>query len=82
MSSPRTKPYTRRGIRRCKCFRCGQPASQQWQICSDGNVYRAICLDCDIKLNELVLYWMGFPDATEKARRYEERMRKTYGDGL
>lgn len=78
MSRLRTKPYTERGIKRCKCFRCGEPASQQWQICSDDNVYRPICVDCDIKLNEIVLNWMGFPDATEKACRYAEMMREKY----
>ena len=55
----RTKPYTDMGIKRMKCFRCGDRAGTQWQICSDGNVYRPLCVRCDIELNDLVLKFMG-----------------------
>jgi len=55
-----------------KCFRCGKPAKHQWQICADGNQYRAICLDCDIALNEMVLKFMGFPDWDEKMEAYKK----------
>lgn len=71
----RKKPYTMCGILRMKCFRCGKPAKYQWQICSDGNVYRPICEECDIELNKLVLQFMGFPDWEEKIDKYIERMR-------
>jgi len=67
----RKTPYTQIGICRLKCFRCGKKAEEQWQICSDGNVYRPICLDCDIELNEMVLKWMGFIDWKEKIERYK-----------
>jgi late competence protein required for DNA uptake (superfamily II DNA/RNA helicase) len=70
--SGRKEPYTALGIKRLKCFRCGNKASEQWQICSDGNVYRPICVECDIALNEIVLKWMGFEDAEEKMIRYKE----------
>lgn len=73
---PRTKPYTEIGIRRMKCFRCGKPARFQWQICSDGNVYRPVCLACDFELNEMVLRWAGFPDWEEKMRAYRRRFEK------
>ena len=66
----RKKPYTTTGIRRKKCFRCKNRAIHQWQICSDQNQYRPICLDCDIALNELVLKWMGFDDWERKLESY------------
>ena len=57
--SKRRIPYTERGIKRLKCFRCKiRPAVHQWQVCADGNTYRPICLKCDIALNRLVLRWM------------------------
>lgn len=72
---PRRKPYTERGIRRLRCYRCGKnPASQQWQICSDGNVFRAVCTPCDVELNEMVLRWVGDPDAETKIAAYRKRM--------
>lgn len=66
----RRTPYTVRGIRRLPCRRCGAPARRQWQICSDKNVYRAICIPCDIALNELVLRWIGDPDWQAKIAAY------------
>lgn len=66
----RRQPYSVIGIKRLPCFRCGAPAVHQWQICADGNLYRPLCLDCDIELNALVLWWIGFPDWREKADRY------------
>lgn len=67
----RREPYTRIGVRRLKCIRCGERAEHQWQICSDGNNYRAICLQCDVALNRLVLEWMCHPRASELASSYE-----------
>lgn len=58
----RTKPYTEIGIKRLKCFRCDNKAHTQWQICADGNQYRPLCWECDVKLNRMVLKFMGFPD--------------------
>ncbi len=71
---PRRKPYTQIGIRRHACIRCGEPAACQWQICSDGNQYRAICGECDIALNALVLRWIGFADAEAKLAAYRARL--------
>ena len=67
----RKTPYTEIGIKRLRCFRCGEKAKYQWQICSDGNTYRPLCAKCDIELNELVLKFMGFSDATEKLKKYK-----------
>jgi len=69
----RKKPYTEIGIRRLKCFRCGEKPTQQWQICSDNNVYRPICDKCDIELNELALKFMGFADWKEKIEKYRKK---------
>jgi hypothetical protein len=71
----RREPYTEEEIKECKCYRCHAPAMFQWQICSDGNVYRPICLDCDIELNRLVLQFMGFPDWEKKIKTYERQKR-------
>ena len=70
----RKKPYTEIGIRRLKCFRfdiCGNMAKFQWNICSDGNEFRPICLECDVALNETVLKFMGFADWKEKIKAYK-----------
>ncbi len=57
----RTKPYTETGIKRVPCTKCGKPSSQQWQICSLFNAYKGLCIECDVKLNDLVLKFMGIP---------------------
>lgn len=69
------KPYTRIGIKRLKCFRCGAQAVHQWNICSDGGQYRPMCLECDIELNRFVLKWAGFPDHEALGNAYELKAR-------
>lgn len=69
----RTKPYTEIGIRRLNCIRCGRQATQQWQICADGNQYRPICTECDIELNEMVLRFMGFDNAEALIQEYKKK---------
>ncbi len=71
-SDKRKKPYTQLGIRRFKCFRkgCNNQAIHQWSICSDGNVQRPICLECDIILNKIVLQFMEFDNVDELIERY------------
>jgi hypothetical protein len=70
----RRKPYTKIGIRRLPCFRCGgKPSQYQWNLCVDGP-YRTLCARCDVELNAMVLRWMGDPDAEAKIRRYRERV--------
>ena len=71
----RKTPYTEIGIKRLNCFRfetCGNKAEFQWNICSDGNVFRPICKACDIELNETVLKFMGFKDWQEKLIAYKK----------
>jgi len=72
----RKKPYTEIGIKRKRCYRCGRVAGTQWQICSDGNVYRPLCIECDIELNDMVLRWMGVGDEEreEKMDKYRKRL--------
>jgi hypothetical protein len=43
----------------------------QWNCCADGNLWRPLCLKCDIAMNRMVLRWMRDPDADIKADRYE-----------
>lgn len=64
--SNRKTPYTSKGLSRLKCVRCGA----QWQICSDGNIYRPLCRDCDIALNKLVLEWVNHPRIQELLAEY------------
>ena len=68
----RKEPYTEAGVRRLPCVRCREPARFQWNACSDGNLWRPLCLACDVELNRWVLEWMGDPDAEAKAKAYEE----------
>ena len=70
----RIKPYTNIGIKRMKCFKCGEKAAAQWQICSDSNQYRPVCLKCEFELNELVLKWAGFDDWEDKLNKYKHRI--------
>ena len=70
----RKRPYTAIGIKRCKCVRCGKPAHAAWQVCADERLYRPLCIECDIALNEMVLKWVGFPDWEENMRKYKENL--------
>jgi NAD-dependent SIR2 family protein deacetylase len=71
----RKTPYTEIGIRRLKCIRCGKPAKYQWNACSDDNIWRPLCTECDIEINKLVLQFMGFPDWEEKIIKYSKKLR-------
>lgn len=72
MRHGRRQPYTETGIKRLPCVRCGKPATQQWQICADGNLFRPICTECDVLLNEMVLRFARDPEVQEKIERYRE----------
>jgi len=72
----RVAPYTETGILRLPCIRCGEQAEVQWQICSDGNNYRPLCLECDIKLQLVVLKFMKHPAAVQLANEYRDRKEK------
>ncbi len=75
----KTEPYTNEEIAACECVRCGAPAVHQWNVCADKNRYRALCLDCDIALNLLVLQWGGDPNAKRKCTVYGKKERKIEG---
>lgn len=70
----RRTPYTKAGIRRVRCARCGQGATEQWQICADDNQWRGICTGCDVALNDLVLRFVRDPDRAAKIARYRKRL--------
>ena len=73
-SKRRRKPYTASGIRRLRCIRCGdRPAVHQWQICADGNHYRPLCIECDVRLNAMVLRFMNHPRPGPLMSAYLER---------
>jgi hypothetical protein len=55
-------------------------AVHQWNICSDDNQYRGLCLDCDRALNRLVLEWVGFADVEEKMHAYDKKLAKLADD--
>lgn len=78
MPRGRRIPYTERGILRCKCWRCGEPAQHQWNVCADGNVQRPICTRCDIALNTLVLRWAGDPEWRSKTAAYRRKLMSRY----
>lgn len=73
----RKKPYTEIGISKIPCYRCGARAYHQWQICADDNLYRPLCIDCDMALNRLVLEWMGFTNVDSLITKYEKRNKGT-----
>jgi len=77
----RKEPYTEIGVRRLPCFRCGRPSRYQWQICSDGNIYRPICEACDVELNVLVLNFMRFPASEIAAKTEAYRRRVSHETG-
>lgn len=70
----RSQPYTSTGIKRIPCFRCGSPASFQWQVCADKRLFRPLCAKCDIGLNSLVLKWMNDPNAAQKLHTYRTQV--------
>ncbi len=73
LAAGRRQPYTVTGIRRVPCVRCGAPGEHQWQVCADQRLYRALCLACDIALNELVLRWASDPRVDMKMNWYRAK---------
>lgn len=59
---PGRRQYTQEEVEAADCFRCGQPAHHQWQVCADDNTWRPLCFSCDVELNRRTLAWMGHPD--------------------
>jgi hypothetical protein len=65
----RPEAYTQIGVRRLPCFRCGDRAEYQWNVCADG-LHHPVCTRCDIQLNALVLHWMLHPHAEQLVEEY------------
>ncbi|MCW1958144.1 MAG: hypothetical protein KIH64_006280 [Mycobacterium sp.] len=72
-ATKRRDPYTRVGIARLRCIRCGGAPSEQWSACADNNNWRPLCITCDVELNRIVLEWMGHPDVAGAIDRYVAR---------
>ena len=64
------QPYSRDGIRKTPCARCGKPSVHQWQICADKSIFRPTCRACDVALNEVVLKFFGFRNWRAKMKAY------------
>lgn len=74
----RTRPYTKAGIARLSCIRCGHfPAHATWSICADGNQPRPLCQKCDVELNRLVLQWAGHPRELDLILEYRKKIALT-----
>ena len=69
----RKKQYTKIGISRVPCSRCGNPSYTSWGACANGNYYVGMCLDCDIAINRLVLKYMRIPNYRELMKEYERK---------
>lgn len=67
---PGVRQYTQLEIEAADCFRCGDPAAFQWQVCADGNVWRPLCAPCDVELNRRTLEWMNHPNADQLMAAY------------
>jgi hypothetical protein len=67
----RRKPYTKRGLKRLSCARCGDPASRQVVFPFDG-LWKPVCVKCEEDLNVVCLVFMGDPDIDAKIARYKE----------
>jgi hypothetical protein len=70
----RRKPYTALGIKRLKCIRpgCNNRAHASWQVCADKRIFRPVCEECDVAINEMVLRFMQPPGWEESLKRYKE----------
>ena len=51
----RRKQYTEKELKKIPCAGCGQPSTQQWQICSLNSMRLGVCEKCDVNLNRAVL---------------------------
>ncbi len=67
----RRTPYTKIGLRRLSCVRCGDPASRQ-VVFSIDDLWRPLCTECDEKLNLLYLVFLNDPDVVVKIAKYRE----------
>lgn len=67
-------PRTVKQMARLRCYRCRhKPAVHQWNGCSNGNRYVALCLDCDWAVNEMFLAFLGVPHRELLMAAYRRR---------
>jgi hypothetical protein len=59
-----------------KCVRCGLPGHATWDICTDGNKPRVLCVHCDYELNALVMAWARIDKAKQKLSRYARKLKR------
>lgn len=67
------EPRTEEEISKIPCARCGAPSRYQWNACANGNHHVAICRDCDVEVNRMVLDFFRIPGREEMMAAYEER---------
>jgi hypothetical protein len=70
----RKHPYAMGEIARAKC-RCGKTGAFQWNCCAIDNRWVAVCRDCDIGMNEMVLAFFRVPDRARLMSRYRRRVK-------
>lgn len=64
------RPYTERQIEKGRCFRCGGQAKFQWNACADDNIWRMLCAECDVLVNEAVCRILHPETWRAKIKRY------------
>ena len=69
----RHKLYTRIGLQRLSCVRCGDPASRQVRFSVDG-LWKPVCKRCDEELQLLFLIYVDDPDIDSKIERYRNEI--------
>jgi len=70
----RKQPYTDDEIKGVACCGCGKLESvHQWNCCANDNRWMAVCLDCDIALNEMSLAFFRVPGREMLMHRYRRR---------
>lgn len=69
----RKAPYTQAEIRQVKC-RCGKRGAFQWNCCANDNRWVAVCVDCDVALNEMALAFFRVPGREFLMARYRRKV--------
>lgn len=73
----RKRPFGIRQLYQQKCHCCGGPARFQWNACADGNVWRALCSLCDVKINIAVMKVLDPANWRERILKYCEEINFT-----
>lgn len=67
---PRRRPYPEAKLYTMKCHCCATPARFQWNACADGNVWRPLCPECDVKINVEVMKVLDPVNWRKRIRAY------------